>query len=109
MRDMDEIPETETAEDPAAARNLRRLARLVTVLTAVMVLGTVTVVGLMVVRLTEKPAPMLPDSVSLPDGAHARAVTVGEGWFLVVTDRDEILVFDRTTGALRQRVTIAPR
>jgi hypothetical protein len=108
MRDMGEGPGDETAVDAAAARNLRRLARLVTALTAVMIVGIVAVVGLMLVRLTRTPPPMLPASVSLPDGASARAVTVGEGWFLVVTDRDEILIFDRTTGALRQRVQLAP-
>lgn len=73
-----------------------------------MIGGVALVVVLLVMRLTERPAPMLPDTVTLPDDATARAVTVGEGWFLVVTDRDEILVFDRTTGALRQRVPILP-
>lgn len=73
-----------------------------------MIGGVALVVVLLAMRLTERPAPMLPETVTLPDDAKARAVTVGEGWFLVVTDRDEILVFDRTTGALRQRVTITP-
>ena len=50
----------------------------------------------------------LPDRVTLPDGAEARAFTQGTDWFAVVTDGDEILIYDRATGALRQRVAVEP-
>lgn len=51
---------------------------------------------------------MLPETVALPDGVRAEAVTFGAGWYAVVTDADTILIFDSATGALRQSVEIAP-
>jgi hypothetical protein len=83
---------------------------LVTVLTAVMILGLVTVVALLVIRL-QAPAPAalpLPETIALPEGTRATAFTQGRDWYAVVTEGDEILIFDRTTGALRQRVEITP-
>jgi hypothetical protein len=83
---------------------------LVTVLTAVMILGLVTVVALLVIRL-QAPAPVslpLPETIALPEGTRALAFTQGRDWYAVVTEDDEILIFDRATGALRQRVEITP-
>jgi len=54
------------------------------------------------------PRPALPAGISLPDGARAEAVTMGRGWIAVVTDSNEILILDAESGALRQRVAIAP-
>ena len=48
------------------------------------------------------------ETVALPDGVRAEAVTFGAGWYAVVTDADTILIFDSATGALRQSVEIAP-
>ncbi len=74
-----------------------------------MVLGLVTIVGLLVIRLQPpQPPPPLPDSVTLPDGSRASAFTQGRDWFAVVTDDDEILIFDRPEGTLRQRIVILP-
>lgn len=99
--DQPPIPEAE-------ARNLRFLRRLVTVLTSVMIVGLVTVVALLVIRL-QTPAPpalALPPAILLPDGARALAFTQGMDWYAVVTDDDRILVFDRLSGALRQSVAV---
>ena len=98
---MDDTPSPEPA-------NLRFPRRLVTVLTAVMILGIAAVVGLLVLRLSTPPRPMLPETVTLPDGVRAEAVTFGAGWYAVVTDADTILIFDSATGALRQSVEIDP-
>lgn len=84
---------------------LRLLRRLVTGLTAVMIVGVVILVGLLVTRLTDT-APILPETLSLPEGAQAEAVTVGKTWVAVVTKDQRILVFDRLTGALRQTVEL---
>jgi hypothetical protein len=51
-------------------------------------------------------APALPDSITLPDGTRATAFTQGSDWYAVVTAQDQILIFDRATGALRQTVTL---
>ena len=41
-----------------------------------------------------------------PAGATAQAITFGADWYAVVTADDDILIFDRATGDLRQRVPI---
>lgn len=87
--------------------NLRFLRILVTTLTAVMICGLLVIVGLFVIRFSAS-GPTLPDTITLPDGAKATAFTIGNGWYAVVTADDRILVFDRTTGALRQSVQIEP-
>ena len=95
---------------PPEPQNLRFLRRLVTVLTATMIVGIVTIIVLMFIRLTaETPAqtaPALPEEITLPEGQTATAVTMGPGWYAVVTDAQEILVFDEASGELRQRVRI---
>lgn len=78
---------------------------LVTTLTVVMICGVVVVVGLLVTRLSDD-TPTLPDEITLPGGARAQAVTIGDGWYAVVTDDQRILIFDRTTGKLRQTVVL---
>jgi hypothetical protein len=98
---MDQMPDA-----PPEPRNLRFLRLLVTVLTAVMILGIAAIVGLLTLRLSTPPRPVLPDNVALPDGVRANAVTFGAGWYAVVTDDDRILIFDNASGALRQSVPI---
>lgn len=103
---MDEAPIPESE-----ARHLRFLKWLVTVLTATMILGVLAIVALLVIRL-QAPVPQagpvppaLPATISLPQGARATAVTAGAGWFAVVTDAGEILIYT-PDGTLRQRVAI---
>jgi len=96
------LPPEQEIEEPAQLRFLRRL---VTVLTAVMIGGVVLIIALLVIRLNEKPS-VLPESVVLPEGVEAKAVTMGENWYAIVTQNDEIMIFDRLSGALRQRVQI---
>ena len=92
-------------EGPVEPANLAFLRRLVTVLTVVMIAGVLTVIALLVTRLT-RDTPLLPSEITLPDGAEARAFTQGDDWYAVVTSDNRILIFDRLTGALRQTVTI---
>jgi len=88
--------------DPGSLRLLRVL---VTTLLGVMIAGFVVIVALFVIRFSDAPMPM-PDTITLPDGARATAVTVGEDWYGVVTDDNRILIYERSTGALRQSVTV---
>lgn len=87
-------------------RNLRFLRVLVTVLTATMILGVLTVVVLLVIRLQGPAALPLPDRIVLPEGAQASAFTQGPGWFAVVTEDSRILIFDGESGALRQEIPV---
>ena len=101
MRDM----ETGQAPDD---KTLRYLKALVTILTVTMILGFLTIVGLFVMRFAEMNRVALPDQITLPDGSVATAFTQGEGWFAVVTEDDQILIYSRVTGNLRQRIEILP-
>lgn len=99
-----DVDDMDTPEMPA---NLTFLRRLVTVLTIIMIAGVVTVVALLVIRLNADPAPLpLPDQITLPDGTTATAFTIGSDWFGIVTENDEILIYDQVTGTLRQTITL---
>ena len=98
----DDLSEASGLAEPA---HLRFLRRMVTVLTTVMIVGVVVVIGLLVTRLT-RDAPVFPSEIVLPDGAKAVAFTQAADWYAVVTDGNEILIFDRMTGALRQTVVV---
>ena len=76
-----------------------------TVLTVVMILGVVTVVGLLVIRL-QAPNISLPDRITLPAGAKAVSYTAAPGWYGVVTTEGQLLIYDDESGDLRQTVDI---
>lgn len=93
--------------DTTLPPDLRFLKFLVTTLTVVMILGLVAIVALLVIRLGPAPAPVLPvlpENIALPAGDMVQALTLARDWVVVVTDSGEVLLFDRSTGALRQRV-----
>ncbi len=85
--------------------NLRFLRRLVTALTATMILGITAIVVLMFMRLSQT-GPNLPNTLTLPAGATASAYTAGQGWLAVVTDQNQILIYDSATGKLIQQVQV---
>ncbi len=79
-----------------------------TILTVTMIGGFLTIVALFVMRFAEMNDVALPDRIALPENVRATAFTQGEDWFAVVTADDEILIFSRVTGNLRQRIRIEP-
>jgi len=109
MSDMNNIPDN--SGEPA---NLRFLRILVTILTATMILGLVTIVTLIVIRVPNvistsvDPLP-LPDSITLPDGSQADSFTQGADWYAVVTKDGVILIFNRDDSSLRQSIKIKSR
>jgi hypothetical protein len=103
------MTETGMDDDPipeADERNLRFLRRLVTVLTATMILGVLAIVILLVIRLQAPSGPYVPDAIELPAGATATAYTQGTGWIAIVTDSNEILIYDPYGHDLVQRIPI---
>ncbi len=76
-------------------------------LTLTMIGGVITVVALLVTRMPDfqRPLPVLPASVQLPEGATAAAITFGPGWFGVVTNRGRMLVYG-ADGALIREVAV---
>ncbi len=78
---------------------------LVTVLSVVMIAGFIVLIALFVIRFQERQPP-LPDEITLPDGAVASAFTRGDGWYAVVTQDQEILIFDALTHRLLKTVPV---
>lgn len=70
-----------------------------------MIVGLVVLIGLVAVRL-QRPSLPMPDTITLPNGVVATAFTQTTDWFAIVTDDNQILIYDRDGGALRQTVTI---
>lgn len=100
-------PNSEYHPEPVG---LRRLRRLITTLTVVMIGGVLVIVGVLVTRLTAT-GPNLPDMITLPSGEVAEAYTQGKGWIAVVTrDGDgqmRIHVLSES-GTPRQTIEIEP-
>ena len=90
-------------EAAKAVPELRFLKTLVTGLSLVMGLGMVAIVVLLWMRLGQPVLPELPDSITLPDGATAGAVTFARDWIVVVTEAGDVLLYDRN-GTLRDQV-----
>jgi len=96
---MDEAPDI---EEPGSLRFLRIL---VTVLTAVMIVGFIVLIGFLVTRFPDSGALPLPDQITLPDGTMPVAFTQTADWFAVVTDGDKILIYT-PEGTLRQEIAV---
>jgi hypothetical protein len=95
----------DTAPLPA---NLRFLRGLVTVLTAVMILGVITIVALLVIRLNA-PAPQVlvaPGDFALPDGVGAVGLSVIEDRTVIVGNDGVIRVYDTGSGTVIQEFEI---
>ena len=70
-----------------------------------MIAGFIVLIVLFVIRFRDMQPP-LPSEIVLPDGTRATAFTRGDGWNAVVTDEQQILIFDASNGELTQTVQI---
>ncbi len=104
---MAEPPEDETGELP---RDLRFLKGLVTVLTAVMIAGVITIVALLVIRLNAGATPILvhPELFALPPGVQTLGYNLVGDSVVIVTDDGMIRVFDAASRELIQEMPIRP-
>ena len=95
------------SDDPEGVEpaNLKFLRRLVTTLTATMIIGVIVLIAVVVIRL-QAPSLTFPEMIDLPTGVSATAYTQGQGWYAVVTEDNTILIFDATTGDISQTITI---
>lgn len=97
---------TDTPDANGLPPSLRFLRGLVITLMITMIVGVITVVGLLVTRMPDaSTAPVPPAQITLPDGSVPEAVTYGKGWIAVVTTDHRFLVFT-TDGTLRQEVLL---
>lgn len=82
------------------------LRRLVTVMTAIMIVGFIVIVALFVTKFSGGSRQGFPEEISLPNGTVPTAITRGDGWYAVVTAENEILIFDASSGTVRQTIKI---
>ncbi|MBP0481254.1 DUF6476 family protein [Sagittula salina] len=99
-----DAPDPENFRQP---RGLRVLQAMVTLLMVVMMAGIVGIFGLIWHRYSKAQAP-LPEVITLPSGERATAYTQGVDWYAVVTQSNQILIFDRATGKLRKTIAVGP-
>ena len=92
------------------AATLKWLKILVVVLSCTFIAGFILVCVLFVIRFSDfgrpPPAMALPAEIELPSGVTATAFTQGTDWYAVVTEADEILIFDVDTGRLKRRIRL---
>jgi hypothetical protein len=96
---------TDTPEEPRLPPSLRFLKALVIVLMITMIVGVITVVGLLVTRMPNGNALALPADFTLPAGVTAQTVTFGKGWIGVVTTDNHFLLLE-TGGKLLQDIPL---
>ncbi len=87
---------------------MRYLKWLVTALSVTMIVGFIVLVTVVVMRFNQGTAPTAwPDTLALPEGVTAEAVTRGADFLLVVSDDGRVLVFSPDGQVLRQEIDIA--
>ncbi|MDX5359046.1 MAG: DUF6476 family protein [Rhodobacterales bacterium] len=91
----------------ALPASVRLLQWLVIGLTASMILGVITLVGVVVTRFPGRPTAPVPETLTLPQGATALSIAQGTDWVGITTTDDRILIYDRASGQLRQTITLA--
>lgn len=88
--------------------SLKLLKWLVIGLTAVMIIGVITMVAVFVTRMPKAASPpVIPAQLQLPEGSTAEAVTMGRDFIAIVTQDQRVLIF-RTDGSLRQEIALTP-
>ena len=92
--------------DTALPGSVRLLQWLVIGLTASLMLGVITVVVVVVTRFPARATAPVPEMLELPAGATALSIAQGTDWIGITTTDDRILIYDRSTGALRQTLTL---
>ncbi|GAB5448235.1 DUF6476 family protein [Gymnodinialimonas sp.] len=100
----DDIPEGDGPLPP----NLRFLRVLVTVLTGVMILGVLTVILLLVIRLNDVRGPVLvhPDVFEIPPGVGTVGYSVINGYTVIIGDDGIIRVFASDTQDLVEEMML---
>ncbi|MEL7098665.1 MAG: DUF6476 family protein [Pseudomonadota bacterium] len=92
---------------PEDAPQLTFLRRLVTVLTATMILGVLLIVTLLVIRLNTAPAPLtLPEGLTLPDGSVPQAITLTQTRVLIIDSAGTLYIHDRASGERLQTLEL---
>jgi len=81
----------------------------VTLLTVVMIAGVITIIALLVIRLTADTAPVLvtPEAYVLPDGVAPVGYSVVNGQVVVIGDDGIIRVYSAATGTPIREISLS--
>ena len=86
-------------------KNLRFLQRLVTMLTASMIVGILLIVTLLVIKIRSEDL-NFPNNLLLPDGTKPVAFTQTKDWYSVVTEDNDILIY-KNDGTLFKSIKVS--
>ena len=93
--------------DQTPLPEVRFLKVLVTALTATMILGLIIIVALIVIRMPDKAVmPVLPETITLPEGVSPAAITFAGERIVVLSADDRVLVYG-TDGRLIGQTVLA--
>lgn len=100
---------TKTPPEFIEPKNLKFLRLLVIVLTITMICGIITLVLVIVIKMpnyNNTESIQLPAEIILPDNMKVETFSIGSNHYLIVTKNDEVLIYDRKTNILEQRIKI---
>ena len=100
---------TKTPPEFIEPKNLKFLRLLVIVLTITMICGIITLVLVIVIKMpnyNNTESIQLPAEIILPDNMKVETFSIGSNHYLIVTKNDEVLIYDRKTNILKQRIKI---
>jgi hypothetical protein len=100
---------TKTPPELIEPKNLKFLRLLVIVLTITMICGIITLVLMIVIKMPNYNntfSIQLPEEIILPDNMKVETFSIGSNHYLIVTKNDEVLIYDRKTNILKQRLKI---
>ena len=102
IMDKDDLPPNVDFQLP---KNLRFLQRLVTMLTASMIVGILIIVTLLVIKIRSEDL-NFPSNLLLPDGTKPVAFTQTKDWYSVVTEDNDILIY-KNDGTLIESIKVS--
>ena len=102
IMDKDDLPPNVDFQLP---KNLRFLQRLVTVLTTSMIVGILVIVTLLVIKIRAENL-NFPNKLSLPHGTKPVAFTQTKGWYSIVTEDNDILIY-KNDGTLIKSIKVS--
>ena len=74
-----------------------------------MIIGFITIVILFIIKFQEMSSPVqltVPESITLPKGNSAQAFIQGNDFYLVVTNADEIIIYDMEGHNIIKRIPV---
>ena len=100
---------TKTPPEFIEPKNLKFLRLLVIGLTITMICGIITIVFVIVIKMPNYKNAIsiqLPEEIILPENMQVDTFSIGTNHYLIVTKSNDVLIYDRKTHILNQRIKI---